>query len=62
MALSTTPGDLGRSAPDFDLPGTDGRRHTRDAVRGHERSSGEHAQWQSSKPVPAVIRAKIARS
>ena len=34
MALSTTPGDLGRSAPDFDLPGTDGRRHTRDAVRG----------------------------
>jgi peroxiredoxin len=34
MALSTTPGDLGRSAPDFDLPGTDGGRHTRDAVRG----------------------------
>ena len=34
MALSTTPGDLGRSAPDFDLPGTDGRRYTRDAVRG----------------------------
>ncbi len=34
MALSTTPGDLGRIAPDFDLPGTDGRRYTRDAVRG----------------------------
>jgi peroxiredoxin len=34
MALSTTPDDLGRSAPDFDLPGTDGRRHTRDGVRG----------------------------
>ena len=34
MVLLTTPGDLGRSAPDFDLPGTDGHRHTRDAVRG----------------------------
>jgi peroxiredoxin len=34
MALATTSGELGRSAPDFDLPGTDGRRHTRDAVRG----------------------------
>ncbi len=34
MALSATPGDFGRSAPDFDLPGTDGRRYTRDAVRG----------------------------
>ena len=32
------------------------------AVRGNERCSGEHAQWQSSKPVPAVIRAKIVRS
>jgi len=34
MAISTTPGDFGRSAPDFNLPGTDGRRYTRDAVRG----------------------------
>jgi peroxiredoxin len=34
MAHSMVPGDLGRSAPDFDLPGTDGRRHARDAVRG----------------------------
>jgi peroxiredoxin len=34
MALTTTSGELGRSAPDFDLPGTDGRRHTRDSVRG----------------------------
>jgi len=34
MALSTTPHDLGRFAPDFDLPGTDGRRHARDEVRG----------------------------
>src|SRR5258708_9440842 len=35
MTLATTPGDPGRrNAPDFDLPGTDGRRYTRDAVRG----------------------------
>jgi len=35
MALSTTPGDRGLlRSPDFDLPGTDGRRHALDAVRG----------------------------
>ncbi len=34
MALSTTPGELGQIAPDFELPGTDGRRHARDSVRG----------------------------
>jgi peroxiredoxin len=34
MALSTTPGELGLLAPDFELPGTDGRRYTRDMVRG----------------------------
>ena len=34
MNLSMTPGNLGWSAPDFDLPGTDGRRYALDAVRG----------------------------
>ncbi len=35
MALLQTPQvSLGAPAPDFDLPGTDGRRHTRDASRG----------------------------
>ncbi|MEP6941440.1 MAG: thioredoxin family protein [Betaproteobacteria bacterium] len=34
MAMSSPPGGLGWNASDFDLPGTDGRRHTRDALRG----------------------------
>jgi peroxiredoxin len=34
MAVSTPASTLGSAAPDFDLPGTDGRRHTRDALRG----------------------------
>lgn len=34
MATLTPQLDLGADAPDFDLPGTDGRRHTRDGTRG----------------------------
>lgn len=34
MAASTSTGDLGAPAPDFDLPGTDGRRYRRDTVVG----------------------------
>jgi peroxiredoxin len=34
MALQTPEAALGTPAPDFDLPGTDGRRHTRDGTRG----------------------------
>lgn len=35
MALTTPPQcDFGRPAPDFALPGTDGRLHTRDGCRG----------------------------
>jgi peroxiredoxin len=33
-SLVTPPGQLGMTAPDFDLPGVDGRRHTLDSVRG----------------------------
>jgi peroxiredoxin len=34
VSLRTPPGNLGWTAPAFDLPGTDGRRHTLDSVRG----------------------------
>jgi peroxiredoxin len=34
MAASASAGDLGAPAPDFDLPGTDGRHYRRDAVAG----------------------------
>ena len=34
MSLSHATGTLGTSAPPFDLPGTDGRRHTLASVRG----------------------------
>jgi peroxiredoxin len=34
MSSSASPGVLGASAPPFDLPGTDGRRHTLASVRG----------------------------
>ncbi len=34
MAAETPMCDFGRKAPEFDLPGTDGRRHTRDSCRG----------------------------
>lgn len=35
MASLTPPAcDFGWKAPDFDLPGTDGRRHTRESARG----------------------------
>jgi peroxiredoxin len=33
--LTTTPGTLGTVAPPFDLPGTDGRRHSLASVRGN---------------------------
>jgi peroxiredoxin len=34
MAISTPASTLGSAAADFDLPGTDGKRYIRDAVRG----------------------------
>ena len=34
VSLHTPPGALGSKAPPFDLPGTDGRRHTLESVRG----------------------------
>src|SRR5437773_10277987 len=34
MAASTSAGGLGASAPDFELPATDGRRYRRNAVAG----------------------------
>ena len=34
MAATSVTSDLGAPAPDFDLPGTDGRRYRRDEVRG----------------------------
>ena len=34
VSLTTPPGRLGSRAPEFDLPGTDGRRHTLADVRG----------------------------
>ena len=34
VSLTTPAGELGSTAPPFDLPGTDGRRHTLDSVRG----------------------------
>ncbi|MBI2308985.1 MAG: thioredoxin family protein [Rhodocyclales bacterium] len=34
VALNPPVCDFGWPAPDFDLPGTDGKRHTRDACRG----------------------------
>jgi peroxiredoxin len=34
VSLTTPPGTLGASAPEFDLPGTDDRRHSLESVRG----------------------------
>ena len=34
VATTTPPGDLGRTAADFDLPGIDGKRHTLASARG----------------------------
>jgi peroxiredoxin len=34
MVTQTPLAELGSAAPDFDLPGTDGRRHTRDGTAG----------------------------
>ena len=34
VSMATPAGELGSEAPAFDLPGTDGRRHTLTSVRG----------------------------
>ena len=34
VSLTTPPGQLGSPAPDFDLPGVDGRSHTLASARG----------------------------
>jgi len=59
VSLATPAGELGSSAPPFDLAGTDGRRHTLASVRG---ANGTVVMFICNHcPYVKAVAAKIAR-
>ena len=59
VSPATPAGELGSSAPPFDLPGTDGRRHTLASVRG---ANGTVVMFICNHcPYVKAVAAKIAR-